>query len=331
MARTEPASPRKLQRARALGDYPQSPLLKIAVIAAAITCLLPSLARSLANHLQHELSALAQASTSAVALNQAWSSALQQLVRSASPVLVVALVAPLALDLAQSGGAWLRAPTLARPRGGLARLWDLQTIVRSALRILWAALIVLACTQWLASHAPDLAHCMGRAKRGRDLAEATTVHLLWITAGVALLVGAADWLLAWQFWRRRQRMSPDEKKREHRELEGDPTVQAHREQARQEALLDTAEQSLPQANLVVYSEGELAVLIRYVPSEAPVPRIINIAVSALARRIVQAAQAAHIPLYRDDALAASLAQLQPGRSIAEHQYVAVAEALAHGQ
>jgi flagellar biosynthesis protein len=69
-----------------------------------------------------------------------------------------------------------------------------------------------------------------------------------------------------------------------------------------------------------------ATALRYTEgSEAPA--VIATGAGEIARRIVEAAEAAGVPVRRDAALAEALAKLDVGRAIPPELYVAVAEAL----
>jgi flagellar biosynthesis protein len=69
-----------------------------------------------------------------------------------------------------------------------------------------------------------------------------------------------------------------------------------------------------------------AAALRYTEGD-PAPEVLASGRGETAQRIVEAAQAAGVPVREDAALAEALAQLDVGRVIPEELYVAVAEAL----
>lgn len=130
--------------------------------------------------------------------------------------------------------------------------------------------------------------------------------LLGLVCGIFGVVALAD--LAWQRWdwMRRLRMSKDEVRREHKEREGDPILRGRRKQMHHEIGLSEMLQQVREASVVVVNPTHVAVALRYVYGETPLPLVVAKGEGEVARAIREAAAEAAVPIYRDVSLARAL-------------------------
>jgi flagellar biosynthesis protein FlhB len=149
-----------------------------------------------------------------------------------------------------------------------------------------------------------------------------------------LRVGAAMAALAlldllYQRWqhRRDQRMTKDELRREHRESEGDPHARRHRERMHREIVEHAIVEEVRRADVLVVNPTHLAVALRYDAGAADAPEVRAKGQDALARRMVEAAREAGVPVLRDVPLARALYELDMGDEIPPELYDAVAAVL----
>jgi type III secretion protein U len=326
--KTEEPTPRRLRRARELGDNPvsqalaQSAALLVAVLLAPVV--LGACAARASELLRVALTGtpfVAPAHTLAV-----------EVVSLAAPLLLavagVNAVAGLVQTRAALSGARL-SPDLARldPIAGarnLLRADRFFSLARAGLATLVAATITF---RLLAEHARDVVETTGDVRSVAPLALVLGRSLgLWVAFfGVAL--GLVDLVIVHRLWRRRNRMTRDEVRREFREAEGDPEVRARRRRAHQEALSGSIVNAVRDATVVVINPTHLASALRYVEDEDAAPKVVAQGEGELARYIVEAARAYGIPCVRDVPVARALRELEIGDEIPEALYEAVAEIL----
>lgn len=129
--------------------------------------------------------------------------------------------------------------------------------------------------------------------------------MIWVCLGYAAL-SIAD-----LFWQRQQhvkqlRMTKDEVIREYKEAEGDPHIKHKRKELHQEMLEHTELQQTRQASVVVTNPTHLAVALRYVKDETPLPVVLAKGEGLHARRIADVARAHGIPVMQNIPVARAL-------------------------
>ncbi|GHB11888.1 EscU/YscU/HrcU family type III secretion system export apparatus switch protein [Salinicola rhizosphaerae] len=131
---------------------------------------------------------------------------------------------------------------------------------------------------------------------------------LVITALIAfLIVGAFDVLLQRWLFRRDQRMTKTEQKRERKDQEGDPTMNQARRKQRREMHALNAKIGVQHASLMVGTGDGWLVGIRYVRGETPVPVITCKASAENAPALLESAYQRRIPRVDDPVLAEKIA------------------------
>lgn len=220
--RTEAPTPRRLRRARAEGDVPQSPLLTAGVLLLALAALLPvggpAALGALAGGLRAHLLGVGTLPPTAAIGPAAWLGA----VVVAPVMLVVGGAAILGVGL-QTGPLWAwprRGRPAAGPRLGLARC-TLRFLVAAGTVGVAAGIVADALPALLGR--PDLSPVgLGAAAVTLGTALAFRLGLLWS------LLGVVDAALARRRWLERHRMSRRELRQEARETEGDPRPRRRR-------------------------------------------------------------------------------------------------------
>lgn len=155
----------------------------------------------------------------------------------------------------------------------------------------------------------------------------TTLLFLRVGAAIAAIALLDFFYQRWQF-RQDQRMTKDEVKREHRETEGDPHQKQARARVHREILEHATLEEVRRADVLVVNPTHYAVALRYdEEEEQEAPEVIAKGQDHLARRMIDAAQQAGVPIMRDVPLAQSLFELEVGTEIPEELYEAVAAIL----
>ena len=151
-----------------------------------------------------------------------------------------------------------------------------------------------------------------------------TKVLVAVIITVAFLV-AAD--IAWSrfSWRRDLRMTKQEVKDEHKQMEGDPLIRMklrsmQRDRARRRMIA-----SVPRATLIVANPTHYSVALRYVREEGGAPVVVAKGKDLIALKIRFIAEQNGIPIYEDRMLARSLyASVEVDKMIPPEFYKAVA-------
>jgi len=150
-----------------------------------------------------------------------------------------------------------------------------------------------------------------------------------ISAGclVFVIVGPVDFGLQLWLFKRDQKMSKDEIKREHKESEGDPQLKGQRKQLAHEMATSPPEQRVPGSTVVVTNPTHYAVALRYEPGETPLPVIVAKGMDAEALRIRAIAEKSGVPIVGNPPLARALHKLPVDDAIPEELFEAVAAVL----
>ena len=126
------------------------------------------------------------------------------------------------------------------------------------------------------------------------------------------------------------RMSKQEVKDEHRQLEGDPKIKARLAQIRQERQRERMIAAVTKADLVITNPTHYAVALTYDMESMPAPILIAKGVDDLALRIRETADENEVPIVENPPLARALyASVELDESIPEHLYHAVAEVIGY--
>ncbi len=239
LSRTEPASSRRLQRARSAGDVPRSAELTAWAMLLSALGMLGWLAPRLLEALQTLVEVAfiyAAQPLSPVFIEAGWT-ALWAVLPVLGVIFVVALVAPILFS------GWVFAPqttqadlTRADPFKPFARLFSVESLFDGSLLLLKLALAAAAVGWMLTSNESGLS-----SLTRSDMSIALDVTAAWVGRGVLglaavlTLTAAAD--AGWRWWRylRRHAMTWQEVLAEARESEANPEVRARMRGRQQQA------------------------------------------------------------------------------------------------
>lgn len=336
--RSEPASPRRVERAREEGQVARSPeLATFAIFSAALAVAglwSGEIAVRCARMLQSALAAAGQPAGGSAVLARLADSALEAATAFA-PLFALLATAGVLGSLALGGWIfttkrlWLDFRRL-DPAAGLARIFSVSGAVSLARALAKTALIggAAAAVLWhyrealltLASATPSTA--------SSALSAIAFVCAAAITVATAI-VAALD--VPYQRWHylKELRMSRDELRRELKETEGDPHLRARIRAIQRRLSRSRMMAEVPKADVVVTNPTHYAVALRYREREMHAPRVVAKGCDRLAERIRETARAHGVPLVEQPALARALYRhAEVGEEIPEQLYTAVAEVLA---
>lgn len=337
--KTEQPTPKRLEKARAKGQVPQSEELAsvaiLLVLVAVITMISPNLMHWAQMELREGLSAQSSVfSDAGTFIAFAYRKTLG-LLMIMSPILAALAATSVAASIAVGGlnfapGALEFKFNQLNPIAGFGKLVNGRSLVRLLMSILKLILVSLIAWKYLWDKLPVLAS-LRWAWSGQMLSVIGEVILgLMTRMGVALLVVAiADTF--YQKWKYRQdlKMTRQEVKQEHKDLEGSPEIKGRIRKIQFETAAKRMLKEVPKATVVLVNPTHVAVALRYESKTMTAPVMVAKGADHMAEKIREIARAYGVPIVSRPELARTIfATVDPGEPIPENLYVAVAEVLA---
>ena len=339
LEKTEPASPRRLEKAREEGQVVRSRELNtFLVLSAGVGTLWV-----LGGYMFHNLSRLLHHSMwfdptvgrdttvmvgSAVSLAYR---ALLMLLPLFGVLVVVAILASVLLGgLVLSGKALQPKFERMNPLKGIKRMFSAQTLVELFKTLAKAVVIGTIGVMVILSYRDEMLALM-HATPSEALTYGMSLVALCcalIVAGLLLIVIIdAPWQLYSHF--KKLRMSRQDVKQEHKESEGDPHVKGRIRQQQRSMARRRMMSEVPHADVVVTNPTHYAVALRYQEGRGGAPTVVAKGAGLIAAQIRQLAGEHKVPLLSAPPLARALYHhVELGREIPTELYSAVAEVLA---
>lgn len=339
MERTEPASPKRLEKARDEGQVPRSPELStfaVLITAGSGLWLMGShLAVQLSDLLREGMKLPSTVGFDSSLLGERLLDQSLQAVVALTPYLLMMFAAALVAPLLLSG--WLFSwkavtPDFNRinPLKGLARIFSLHGLVELVKALLKASLVGAISIWTIWNHKESVLSLIGApfAVSAGHMAELVIMSFLAI-AGAMALVAAVD--VPFRLWdhHRKLKMTKEEVRQENKETEGDPHVKA-RIRAQQRAMARKRMMAeIPKADVIVTNPTHYSVALKY-EDKMRAPRVVAKGAHLLALKIREIGQQHQVPLLEAPPLARALYHhAELGDEIPHKLYNAVAEVLAY--
>lgn len=250
----------------------------------------------------------------------------------ASMMLLGAVASPLML------GGWLfnsgsLGPKFERmnPLKGIMNMFSLNSLVELIKSILKTILVGTIAWFTMRSH---IGAVLNLSVEPLESSSSHMRQLLWvsfITMVCALIVIAAiD--VPYQLWNytRKLKMTRQEVKEEHKEIDGDPQIKARIRALQRAAARRRMMSSVPTADVVVTNPSHFAVALKYSEGAMSAPVVVAKGTEAVAAKIREVAQEHKVPILEAPPLARALHyHTDIGEEIPEALYAAVAEVLAY--
>ncbi|WP_284078411.1 flagellar biosynthesis protein FlhB [Herbaspirillum aquaticum] len=340
MERTEPATGKRIERAREQGDVPRSrELATTLMLLVGGSCVwlfsgpvVTSLDRILVATLTFERAAAFDPALLFDMLSAHMLDVAISMIPLAFLMTLAAMAAPLML------GGWLfntssLAPKFSKlnPISGFANMFSINSLVELGKAVLKTLLV--GTVAWLAIRG-QMDAVMGLGVESLKTASAHSAQLLWISfitmVSALILIAALD--VPYQIWNygRKLRMTREEVKQEHKESEGDPHIKGkiramQRAMARRRMMAE-----VPTADVVVTNPTHFAVALKYTEGKMGAPKVVAKGADDVAAKIRELAREHKVPLLEAPPLARALhTHTEIGDEIPEALYTAVAEVLAY--
>ena len=340
LEKTEPASPRKLEKSREEGQIPRSPELSTFAVLIAAGCGL----WVMGGHLTTQLSTLMRDGMkvprdagfdSSLLLDRLFDQSLDALF-AFSPFFILMFLVAIAAPMLISG--WLfswnsLAPKFNRlnPVSGVGRMFSLNSLIELAKALLKAALIGGAgvWTIWHNKEAVLSLIAAPLAVGAGHMGNLIVTSFLAI-AGTMVLIAAVD--VPFKLWDhyRKLKMTKEEVRQENKETDGDPHMKARIRAKQREAARKRMMTEIPKADVIVTNPTHYSVALKYEDGKMRAPRVVAKGSHLLALKIREIGQQHNIPLLEAPPLARALYHhAELGDEIPQTLYNAVAEVLAY--
>ncbi len=340
LERTEPASPRRLEKAREEGQVPQSRELStflVLMVGAGTLWLAGGWFAGQASAIMRQGLTLERAAAfDPAAMGRGLATLAGDGLLLLAPLFVAVVIAALAGPLFLGGFNFSPKaclPDFSRldPLKGISRVLSMESLGELVKAILKAVLVTGVAVWVIAAHRNDLFALLGQpvdsalAALGRTILASSVA----IIAAMALIAGADVPFQLWQY-HKRLRMTKEEARQEYKELEGDPQLKARIRSQQREIARRRMMAEVPKADVVVTNPTHFAVALKYDAATMRAPRVVAKGRGEVALRIRGIAQEAKVPLLEAPPLARALYRhAELGDEVPGALYTAVAEVLAY--
>lgn len=339
LEKTEPASPRRLEKAREEGQVVRSRELATFVMlmtgVAGLWTLGSVLGRTLDTVMRQSLRFESATAFDTSRMLSRFASVVWESLLAFLPLLLLFGVAALAAPLLTGGWTFstkVLAPDFGRmsPLSGLGRMFSVHSLAE-LFKAIAKSLLVGGVGAWVVWHRlPDSIALMNAPVQEALLHMLDMVLRCCLAVVLSLLVVAAiD--VPWQFWEyfKKLRMSKEEVKQEFKESEGDPQIKSRIRQQQRAMARRRMMAEVPKADVVVTNPTHFAVALRYEEGRMGAPRVVAKGTEEVAARIRALAAEHRIPLMSAPPLARALHRhVELNQEIPAGLYAAVAEVLA---
>ena len=340
--KTEKATPKKRRDERKKGNiFFSNDAVSVAVLIVSLATLALTLPMAAEHIRQFFLLCLSMAGPADSQLLYAGSGQvmlqfLEALAWSAGPLLAASALAGVAATFFQTkmlvAGEALR-PKFSRidPIQGMKRLFSLRSVIEALKGLLKIAVLLYLIYRFLTGVVDIFPKFLSTdlSSSCAYLADLAIEMSIQIAVAYAVLA-AADVLYQWWEYERQIRMSKQEIKEEYKQMEGDPQVKGKIKELQRKMAQSRMMQKVPEADVVIRNPTHFAVALRYKPEKDLAPLVLAKGQDALALRIVQLAEEAHVAVVENVPLARALyASTEIGQQIPPEFYNAVAEVLVY--
>jgi flagellar biosynthetic protein FlhB len=338
--RNLPASQRKLTKAREEGNLPRSQDLghfaAMAVGGATVVAMAPDAAQWLRDLVATSMHFDAQTLAQPDVMLRQLGTLVMKMIWVVLPLGLVMVATAFATSLLVGG--WNFALSVLMPRfdklnplTAWGRVFNKQTFINALKSVVIALLVGTVGALYLKSHLDDFNATWGRAlPAGITHVSQTIVGGLMLVILVLALFAAVDAPLQKKLHASRLKMSHQEAKQEHKEVEGNAEVKGKMKVRMRELSRRRMLAAVPQADLVVMNPTHYAVALKYDEGQMGAPRVVAKGADLLAITIRDLAKNSKVPVLQAPVLARALyAHAELDREIPAALFAAVAQVLAY--
>ncbi|TMU87772.1 flagellar biosynthesis protein FlhB [Bacillus sp. BHET2] len=338
--KTEKATPKKREDAKKKGQTAKSQDVNTAIILLAVFLFLTFSASYIGNIVfdlfhqtfqEYMLMELTENTVQVITMD-----IMKEVALLLGPIMLVALLAGLVSNYIQVGVMFTTEPLQPKlekidPIKGFKRIFSIRAIVellKSILKISFVGAITFVIL-WM-----NIEQVLSLSFKSVGDSLATMASLtvqMGIAASLALLfLSLFDFLYQRYDFEKNIRMSKQDLKDEHKNIEGDPLIKSKIKQRQREMAMRRMMQEVPDADVVITNPTHFAIALKYDENKMDAPFVVAKGVDYLAQKIKYIANENEIVMVENRPLARSLYEsAEIGDAVPEEFFKAVAEILAY--
>jgi flagellar biosynthetic protein FlhB len=226
------------------------------------------------------------------------------------PVIVGILVVGVLANLMQIGFLFTTQPLVPNlnkinPVSGFGRLFSGQSLVETIKNIVKLVIIGSVAYATVMAEFSKIV-MLSDASIGAifSFTAATAYKIVFRVALVLIVLAVLDYAYQRYQYEKKLKMTKQEVKEEHKQMEGDPHVKSRVRSLQREMAHRRMIQQVPKATVVVTNPTHIAIALRYAPEESDAPLVVAKGKRLIAERIKQIANENGIPIIEDKPLRA---------------------------
>jgi flagellar biosynthetic protein FlhB len=152
------------------------------------------------------------------------------------------------------------------------------------------------------------------------------IYFLLTILFIVIVFALIDFFFTRFYYFKQLRMSKQEVKDEHKQMEGDPLVKSRIRQIQMKMSKERMMADVPDADVVITNPTHYAVALSYDKEKSEAPMVVAKGINFLALKIKEIALESKVPIVEDPALARALYdQVEVEQQIPQSMYKAIAE------
>lgn len=338
--KTEKATPKKRQDSRKKGQVAKSQDVNTAIVLLGVFLILlfggKFFFQTLSDLFRHTYQEYIGLNLTENNLQMIFLEILQEIVFILAPIMAVAMVAGVAANYMQFGFLFSTEsiqPKLEKldPIKGFKRIFSMRAIVELLKSVLKIAFVGIATFSVLWMRKEEIL-ILAQKSVGAGLATIAnlTIQMGLIASIMLLFLAVLDYLYQKYDYEKNIRMSKQDIKDEHKNIEGDPLIKSKIKQRQREMAMSRMMQEVPNADVVITNPTHYAVCLKYDENKRDAPFVVAKGVDYVAQKIKFIAKENDVITVENRPLARALySQTEIGDAIPEEFFKAVAEILAY--
>ncbi len=338
-SKTEPATPKRRQEARAKGQVARSNDLSAVLILMGVVLFfryyLPNMIKFFSDMFILVLSNLGDDFTDG-GLSAYTLPLVIGIMKVLGPVLLVVVLLAIGVNILQVGilfSGQALTPKLERlnPIEGVKRLFSMRMIFLALVNVFKVSVVVYIVYKAIKSDLPYYALFMDMpVRQAMALAGMVLYRLSVKLIGALFVIAVVDYAYNKWEYERNLMMSKEEVKEEYKQMEGDPHVKARIKRIQRELARQRMMKDVETADVVITNPTHYAVALRYDPAKDSAPVLVAKGMRLIAEKIKEVASLNGVPIIENPPLARAIYKtVEVGESIPAKLYRAVAEVLAY--
>jgi flagellar biosynthesis protein FlhB len=338
--RTEPATPKKRQKARDKGQVAKSREINTAAVlltgVGGLTLFGTYMFQQTTLMMQHWFGQVGQNHLDFLRVQEIFYLTGRNFIFTLAPLMLSISVAAILANYLQVG--WLfswekisfKLPNI-NPLSGLTRLFSPQSLLELGKSAIKIALISAIVYITIKSDIISIPFLMDQeVSQILTFMFKTAAKVFWRTGIALIVIAVLDFLYQKHQYEKNLKMAKFEVKDEQRQAEGDPQVKSKIRNLMFQKVYSRMMTNVPKADVVITNPTHYAVALKYDSDSMEAPQVVAKGKGYVALKIRELAEAAGVPRVENKILAQALfSSVEVGDSIPSTLYRAVAEILAH--